>query len=86
MSLIEAQERADWPEGVRQSMAAIRSGLLEVLAHGEWHRVHALLDPTAITLQVSRIFVYLDPPKRQGDVKYARSTAAAPYYDAFYIA
>ncbi|CAJ0594954.1 unnamed protein product [Cylicocyclus nassatus] len=32
-------------------MAAIRSGLLDVLAHGEWHRVHATLDPTAITLQ-----------------------------------
>ncbi|KAK6026706.1 PDZ/DHR/GLGF domain protein [Ostertagia ostertagi] len=46
------REMADWPEGARQSMAAIRSGLLEVLAHGEWHRVHAMLDPTAITLQV----------------------------------
>ncbi|PAV63184.1 hypothetical protein WR25_06861 [Diploscapter pachys] len=32
-------------------MAAIRSGLLEVLVHGEWHRVLAALDPTALTLQ-----------------------------------
>ncbi|KJH53531.1 PDZ/DHR/GLGF domain protein [Dictyocaulus viviparus] len=32
-------------------MAAIRSGLLDILVHGEWYRVYATLDPTAITLQ-----------------------------------
>ncbi|CAI4221460.1 unnamed protein product [Auanema sp. JU1783] len=32
-------------------MAAIRSGLLDVLLQQQWHRVHATLDPTAITLQ-----------------------------------
>uniref|UniRef100_A0A1I7XN38 PDZ domain-containing protein n=1 Tax=Heterorhabditis bacteriophora TaxID=37862 RepID=A0A1I7XN38_HETBA len=32
-------------------MAAVRSGFLDVLIQGEWHRVLATLDPTAITLQ-----------------------------------
>ncbi|CAJ0956751.1 unnamed protein product, partial [Mesorhabditis belari] len=32
-------------------MASLRSGLIDVLVHGDWHRLLATLDPTAITLQ-----------------------------------
>ncbi|CAI2313558.1 unnamed protein product [Caenorhabditis sp. 36 PRJEB53466] len=32
-------------------MAAVRSGLIDIFVKGQWHRVLATLDPTAITLQ-----------------------------------
>lgn len=37
-------------------MAAVKSGLMDVLVEGEWTRLYATLDPTTLSLQVNHRF------------------------------
>ncbi|CAD6186143.1 unnamed protein product [Caenorhabditis auriculariae] len=54
-------------------MSAIRSGLVDIYIHGQWHRVLATLDPTAITLQTMDQNIY--------DVEAEKRTVRVVKYD-----